>query len=185
MRIIPELNAAGLLPHDIELTLDEIVACEFVTGHGLGMHRWDESHRRRLAGNLCTVVRSLWAVGFTGEMGVDGSFVEQCARPRDIDLYCVVSEEEMISHYDERLDRLNALEGEPIWEFDEDSLVQLPGFSHPVSPLCRKYRIDLRFDFGQPSGFTHDGRRLTFREAFRVAREFSRPKGVIRIIPDP
>jgi hypothetical protein len=151
MTLLPELTAEGLLPHDVDLTLDQVLQCGFVTGEGMPMYKWDAELRRRLATNLKTVVERLWAAGFSGEIGVDGSFVKACLRPHDIDVYCVLSDDEALE-YDDRLDRLNQLEGAQIWAFGEDERVSVPGFLRPVSPLCGKYGVDLNFDFGQFSG---------------------------------
>lgn len=180
--IFPDLTSYGVLPHDVDLTLDELQRSPFVTGEGLGMKRWNKEKRAVLAHNLRYVVERLWEVGYAGEVGVNGSFARACLNPRDVDVYCILSEEDETVHPD-RLDRLNALEGEALWVFDEEAQLMVKGFDHPISPLCAHYLVDLHFDAGQFSGFWgHEKQRLRIHEAFRHQSDTYEPKGVIRIV---
>lgn len=179
----PDLTADGLLPYDIHLTLDELAVCPLVTGEGLAIRRWDPVRRQRLTDGLRFVVQSLWDAGFTGEIGVNGSFAEAALRPRDVDVYCILSDDEVLV-LQERLDWLNARDGEHVWTCSNEDRVHVPGCAHPVSPLWQKYRVDLHFDFGQFAGILGPNQeRLRVRDVFRQDREFFRAKGVICLVP--
>lgn len=162
------------------MTLDELEASGFVTGEGTGVRRgWPCDRRRILVKNLRYVVSSLWDVGFTGEIGADGSFAAATISCRDVDVYCVVEGPDELA-YDRRIEQLNAVEGADVWNTtDEALLVYKPGIGL-VTRLQEKYDVDLRFDFGDVCGiFGPDGTRQTYREAWRRRRVTGHPKGVI------
>jgi hypothetical protein len=164
------------------MTVDELQTSPFVTGKGIRIHKWDQARREQLASNARYVINRLRQVGYQGEIAVDGSFVEACIRPADIDIYCRLSDEETLSQAD-RLAELNALEGEPVWAFEEEQRLWVKGFLKPIAPLTAKYRVDLHFDHGQWSGVFGPRRELlTIPELFHQERSYGASKGIINIV---
>jgi hypothetical protein len=172
-------NEDGYLASDVLMRLEDLLDSPFVTGDGVPINKWNETERRRLAENLTYVVAQLRNVGFCGETGVNGSFGAAQCRCRDVDVYCKLGETDLQA-YDTRLDRLNEIERADVWQFHEEACVRVNGVAEAVSPLWKKYGVDLRFDYGQFSGiFGAGGERLTYSQAFRQQRNSHYPKGVI------
>lgn len=175
----PAWDGDGYLVSDVTLPLEELETSPFVTGNGVAIHKWNREERKLLASNLTYVVGQLRTVGFCGETGVDGSFAAAQCRCKDIDVYCQLADADL-RLYDQRLDLLNEREGEDVWQFHDEACVNVAGVTGRVSPLWRKYRVDLRFDYGQFSGILGaNGERLTYSQAFRQQRNSHYPKGVI------
>jgi hypothetical protein len=169
----------GYLKTDVLMSIDALSSSVLVTGDGLNLRGWRADKRELLVENLRYVVSSVRSVGFAGEIGIDGSFVSAMPICRDIDAYLVVDGPDL-EHFDDRIAELNQREGENLWDFSEDGLVSMPGVIGLVTPIRRKYSVDLRLDFGWFCGILGPyGERLTYRQAFRQRKQSKWPKGLI------
>src|SRR4029079_18469969 len=116
MKSLPPFDGDGLLPPgDYGMTFREIYASILVTGPKTSKS-WARQWRRKLMGNLETLVAQLVSVGIT-DVFVDGSFVEKKDVPNDIDGYFVCEPSRWESG---ELPR-RLLELDPIWTWETSS----------------------------------------------------------------
>jgi hypothetical protein len=178
--VIPRFNSEGLLPGDVQATIDQIVASHLVTGAGLRSRSWDREWRAELVENLRIVSDMFWKAG-AKEIVVDGSFLEMVDRPGDIDAYFTLEDPFDLDGFE---DRLNQMDGDPVWTWDRYRLRSFPDAKVPKLPFWGKYHIDIFPDLGQPCGIKdRAGRMLTFPQAFRQQRGTFRRKGVLLLVP--
>jgi hypothetical protein len=178
--VIPRFDGKGLLPGDVQATVDEIAASHLVTGAGVRSRSWDQNWRGELVKNLRTVSDLFWRAG-AKEIVIDGSFVEMVDHPGDIDAYFTLLDP---FDFDAFQDRLNQMDSDPVWTWDQTRFQAFPGAKIPRLPFWGKYHIDIFPDWGQPCGVKGGtGRLLTFPQAFRQQRGTFRRKGVILLVP--
>jgi hypothetical protein len=178
---IPPFTVDGLLPHDIEATVDEVAGSFLVTGQGIDVPDWDAEWRLQLIRNAGIVARRFRQAGQVEEFWADGSFVERVARPRDIDAYYVLPREQLADFGSFRA-RLNALEGEDIWTWNPRDRRQFPETRDAKPPFWGRYHVEPYRQSSEESGIvgSHDAP-LTFAEAFRQQRGTYKRKGIIRL----
>lgn len=180
--VLPPFTADGVLPPgEYLLTLEELRGSHLVTGSG--EKPWDRDHRSGLVENLAVLVRHLIAVGIV-EVFVDGSFVEDRAKPGDIDGYFVVP-----SARDFYTGVLEArlVQHDPAWTWDPYSRILDPASGKRKIPMWHKYRVELfphvpRLPTGIPDEFGND---MEFPAAFRKTKEREDgrrlPKGIVKL----
>lgn len=184
----PELkfNSRGLLnPGDYELTFEELSTSLLVVGPGkFAEPDWDEQWRLHLVNQAERMVTQLWQVGVS-QIFLDGSFVEQKARPNDIDGYFV---------YDDLLDfasgdferRLNQIDPFKIWTWDHNSRKAYKGYMKKQLPMWHRYRVEFYPHLpaiNNSSGLVDEhGNDLQFPAAFRRCRSNGDQKGIVKII---
>ena len=183
---VPAFDEFGVLPDgDYPLTLDQLRRSRLVSGPGepAGYPTWDATWRLRLVNNLEVLVRQLWAVG-VDEIFVDGSFAEDKDHPNDIDGHFVCGLDALAGGELQR--ELNALDPHKVWTWDPASRRTAGGSPRKQLPMWHRYRVELYPHVGQLSGIV-DGRghELEFPAAFRRSRRDGRPRGIVKIIPDP
>ena len=173
-------NQDGLLPpEDYMLTLEELKDSILVRGPGDG-EPWDSAWRLHLVENLEIMVEQLWQIGII-DIFIDGSFVENKARPNDIDGYFKCDIFKFISGDITR--ELNALDPYKIWTWDSKSRRPYRNYTKKQLPMWHKYRVELYPEFNQSSGIQDEfGNDLKFPAAFRKTRDRSLPKGIVKII---
>jgi hypothetical protein len=181
--MIPLFNADGLLPSDADATLAELAASILVHGPSGAGPGWDQKWREQLVANLNVVAGRFWATGMVQELWIDGSFVERCDAPGDVDGYFVLhSPRDWASGAFQA--RLNALEGQALWDWDPSRRVLFPGSSVPKPPFWGRYRVELFPEFGRAAGIPGPaGQNLTFAQGFRQQRGTFRSKGIVRLHP--
>lgn len=179
--MLPPFQENGLLPPgDYEMSLEELRASALVTGPE--ELAWDSDWRRHLVDNLEIMVSQLWQVGIK-EIYVDGSFVEDKARPNDIDGYFVCDLAFLSSG---RLQQeLNLLEPDKIWTWDLASRRPYRGYPKRQLPMWHKYRVELYPHvpgMGWGCGIRDkSGHELEFPSAFRQCRRDGAVKGIVKI----
>lgn len=181
-------NSNGLLPAGIhEMTFDQIRQSILVNGpQDKPIEGWDPDWRLRLINNAEFLVRQLMQVadnevvrGKIGSVYLDGSFVTDKPRPGDIDGFFDVDLRTISIRDLERA--LNLISPDAIWTWSNLRRIPHPS-GKPQLPMWIKYRVEL-FPHHPLilSGIPHEGRNLTFAEAFRLTRE-GQEKGIIKIV---
>jgi hypothetical protein len=170
-------NDYGLLPPgDYDMTFDDLRSSVLV--HGNGQDVWDREWRLYLVSQLEIMVKQLWSVGIE-RIYIDGSFVEDKARPNDIDGYFECDVRDLPTLVRE----LNIIEPDKIWTWDSNSRKLYKGYTKAQLPMWHKYRVELYPEFGQSSGIKDEyGNNLLFPSAFRQTRDTFVQKGIIKII---
>lgn len=177
--MIPSFDEDGLLPHDSEATLEELLQSHLVSGLGVDSEHWDSGWRAELVARVGVVYDLFLRAGGVVEFWIDGSFVEAVDHPQDIDAYFTLR---VPQDWLTLPDRLNQLEGSNIWSWKDTDRRSFPGASIPKPPFWGKYRVDIYPELGRASGiFDAAGNSLTFSEAFRLQRITYRPKGIVRL----
>jgi hypothetical protein len=180
---IPSFNQYGVLPDDVDATLDEIENSFLVTGAGLDLPDWAAQSRKSLVDNLRTVVTIFRDVGGVKDIFVNGSFVTERESPSDIDGYfTLVDVTEWRSGEFQR--RLNERDPSvtPIWTWRKEDRVSCFTPSKRPPYWCR-YFVDLQPDLGLRSDILGpDGTFLTIPDAFRQVTETRTRKGIIRLV---
>ena len=179
MPLLPRFTRDGLLPPgDHALTIDELRESVLVLGPGEDHPNWDVAWRRRLVGNLRTLVIQLREVGVT-EVSIDGSFVEDKDHPNDIDGYFVCTLQALASGDLER--ELNLLDPYKAWTWDPKVRRPYPGCTKRQLPMWHRYRVELYPHVGQLSGILDElGNEIEFPAAFRRSRD-GRLRGIVKI----
>ena len=179
-------NSRGLLnPRDYPMTFDDLRTSLLVVGPGDDIEPdWDCHWRLYLVSQAEILVNQLWQVGVT-EIFLDGSFVEEKARPNDIDGYFV---------YDDLMDfangdferKLNQIDPHMIWTWDHNSRKNYKGYMKKQLPMWHKYRVELYPHIpamNNKSGLVDEhGNELPFPAAFRRCRSNGDQKRIIKII---
>jgi hypothetical protein len=180
--MIPPFDARGLLPHDCQTTLDELELSFLVTGKGVDSSSWDAPWRHQLVQNLRAVARTFWQAGGVREIWIDGSFVEARDQPGDID--CLFFLDDLRDWATGAFQaRLNAVEGEDLWNWSDARRRLYPGAKIPKPPFWGKYRIEMFPEFGRFCGITGPaGQLLTFSQAFRQQRGTFERKGILSLV---
>ena len=180
--MLPPFDENGLLAAgDYPMTLDELESSHLVCGTPNGP--WSMKARKQLVGNLRILVGQLWQVG-VDNIFVDGSFVENKARPNDIDGYfeCKLMD---LATGDLQRD-LNALDPHMCWAWNPASRRPDSSSTKLQLPMWHIYRVELYPHAASRmtnSGlFDEHGNELQFPAAFRRQRDTGRQKGIIRII---
>lgn len=179
---LPEaFNADGLLPPgDYELTLEELKDSMLVRGPP-SVRSWDTRWRGLLVRNLDRLVRQLWKVGIT-EIFIDGSFVEDKSRPRDIDGYFECDKRMLATGELQR--ELNLLDDMKVWTWDPSQRVAVRGEHKRMLPMWVFYKIELYPHYpGMVGGVVdEDGNELEFPSAFRRSRRDGKSRGIVKIV---
>jgi hypothetical protein len=171
----------GLLPQDIEVTLEELTSSFLVTGAGVELADWDADWRLHLAQNAGIVARRFRQAGGVDEFWLDGSFVERVARPGDIDAYYVLPREQLANMSAFRA-RLNALEGENIWTWNPRDRRRFPETRDAKPPFWGKYHVEVYRQSPEECGIIGPhGEQLSFADAFRQQRGTYKRKGIVRL----
>lgn len=173
-------NERGVLPSDVEATLDEIQKSYLVTGQGLRLEGWDVAQRLFLVQNLRIVVDKFRQAGGVRDIFIDGSFVEDKLSPGDIDGYFVLEDRRdwATGAFQQRL---AALDAPGIWSWSRDHRRRCQSAEKKLPFWCR-YRVELYPDLGLPSDILGpDGRPLRYPEAFRQRTDTMEPKGILRL----
>lgn len=181
---IPDFTTDGVLPAvDYPMTLNELRGSMLVRGRpGVTVAAWDSSWRAKLVENAAVLIEQLWNVGID-DVFIDGSFVENKARPGDIDGYFECPWEKKVSGDLER--DLNLLDPHAIWTWNKDDRQDYAGKSR--LPMWIHYRTELYphlvgWPLPQLTGIIDQhGNELEFPSAFRQSRAFSQ-KGIVRIL---
>jgi hypothetical protein len=172
---------SGVLPHDIEATIEEIAQSFLVTGEGLDLPHWDSEWRLRLLQNAAVVAQRFRQAGRVEEFWIDGSFVERVTRPSDIDAYYVLPRDQLADFVGFRA-RLNALEGQDIWTWNPKDKRRFPETRDAKPPFWGKYHVEVYRQSDADCGIKGPtGNSLTFAEAFRQQRGTYARKGIIRL----
>jgi hypothetical protein len=180
MAMIPPFDERGLLPPgDYAVTFQQLRDSVLVKG---GSENWDSDWRRHLVDQAEVIVRQLWEVGIE-DVFLDGSFVEDKARPNDIDGYFVCDLREFASGALER--RLNALDPYKVWTWDPASRRAYRNYAKKQLPMWHRYRVELYPHFGQSSGIRDRfGNELQFPSAFRLQRSTDEQKGIVKVLKE-
>ncbi len=181
-KTLPPFTADGVLPSgDFEISLVEVAESVLVEGpeEPDRYPNWDRDWRATLVANLGILVRQLWHVG-TGEIFIDGSFVEDKDHPNDIDGYFVCPRERILSGELQR--ELNLLDPHKVWTWDPGSRRPFRGYPKLQLPMWHVYRVELYPHIGQLTGIRdRHGYELRFPAAFRQSRRDGQPRGIIKI----
>lgn len=173
-------TGAGLLPHDVQTTLEDLEASWLVSGVGVPLDDWSVDLRRDLVQNLRRVVELFEAAGGVDELWINGSFVEQNPAPGDIDGYfTLLDPKEWRSRaFQQRLE----LRDPGIWTWKEQDRRQCWS-PERKPPFWCKYRVELYPDLGRPSDIqAADGTFLLYRDAFRQQTRTSERKGIVKLV---
>jgi hypothetical protein len=181
---LPDFTSDGVLPaDDYPMTIDELRKSMLVHGRqGVTDEAWDSQWRADLVNNASILVKQLWDIGIN-EIFFDGSFVENKARPGDIDGYFECPWNKKISGDLER--ELNLLDPHTVWTWNLNERQNYAGKAR--LPMWIRYRTELYPHLiGGPcsfsSGITDEhGNDLEFPSVFRQSREFVQ-KGIVKII---
>jgi hypothetical protein len=119
---------------------------------------------------------------------VNGSFVTDKLRPKDIDGYFECSEDDVATG---RLEQeLNLLDPFKVWTWDPASRLPAPGSTKPQGelPMWRRYHVELYPHWGRGPVAQRDkhGHELTFPSFFRQCREEEefKPKGIVKLVKE-
>lgn len=178
--MLPDFDADGLLPPgDYTLSLAELRESLLVSGGDPAQGPWDSAWRRTLVDNLAVMCRQLWHVGIEN-IFVDGSFVEDKARPNDIDGYFECELQHLASG--ELTRELNLIDPHKVWTWEPSARRAYRGYPKRQLPMWHVYRVELYPHVGQLSGIRdrHE-HELEFPAAFRQSRRDGKPKGIVRI----
>jgi hypothetical protein len=147
---LPLFTSEGVLPvGDYPMTFAQLRASHLVTGHGVQLETWDAVWRSRLVDNLEILVIQLWKVGID-RIFINGSFVEEKSRPKDVDGYFECDRRYLLSG---RLERdLNALDPHQIWTWDHATRRPHADSTKAELPMWHQYRVELYPHHGQSSG---------------------------------
>ncbi len=181
MVFLPEFNEDGLLPpQDYPLTIDNLKTSPLVTGeHSQDKENWDSEWRAKLVQNAEVMIQQLWQVGIEA-IYLDGSFVEDKSHPNDIDGYFECELQYLASGQLER--DLNALDPNKVWTWAPSSRKAYRNYAKKQLPMWFAYRVELYPHCGLPSGILDEfGNNQLFPAAFRKARSFHKPKGIVKI----
>lgn len=175
----------GLLkPGDYPLNLEQLKKSILVEGY---KHKedWDTQWRSRLVENLEMLVNTLWEVGVT-EIFLDGSFVEEKAKPSDLDGYFEVSAVDW--PHGKVIRQLNAAakgtNTEGIWTWNTDARVPIVGSpTKSQIPMREKFNVELWPHYpSKVSGILDEfGNKQPFPAAFRKTKEHMN-KGIVKLI---
>lgn len=178
--MLPDFDANGLLPPgDYTLTLADLSESFLVNGPDSVESVWDSAWRRTLVDNLGVMCRQLWRVGIEN-IFIDGSFVEDKARPNDIDGYFECELRHLASG--ELTRELNLLDPHKIWTWEPAARRSFRGYPKRQLPMWHVYRVELYPHVGQLSGIRDRyGHELEFPAAFRQSRRDGKPKGIVKI----
>jgi hypothetical protein len=173
-------NGAGLLPHDVESSVPELLNSWLVTGAGLAIPDWAPALRRQLVENLGVVVEKFRQAGGVREIWINGSFVENAPAPGDIDGYFVLEDvrEWRSRAFQERL----ALYDEPgVWSWAPADRRRCRSPEGKPPFWCR-YHVELYPDLGRPSDIEDQhGTLLGYPDAFRQHTATYERKGIVRL----
>ncbi len=181
--MLPPFDENGLLPPgDHRLTLVELQASYLVAGPGGGVP-WAAKWRRKLVDNLAVMVNQLWTAGID-EIFINGSFVEDVAKPNDIDGYFVCKLFDISSGDLQR--KLNAQEPSRCWTWDDSTRRPHPSSTKAQLPMWHQYRVELYPHtnlprFGSRVKDSH-GNELSFPSLFHQQRDSELPKGNVQIV---
>lgn len=180
---LPRFTDNGVLPAgDYPLTLDELKESHLVTGQYTQYEPgiWDFEWRLQLVNNAEVLINQLWQVGIEN-IFLDGSFVEDVSRPRDIDGYFECDMDYFSTrqfHKD-----INALDSKQVWDW---------GKRYPDNNSAKRqllmwhvYHVEFypHYQPNQSSGIPDEfGHPQTFPAAFRKSRKRHLPKGIIKIV---
>ncbi len=180
---LPDFTADGVLPKsDYPMTIDELRGSMLVHGRpGVTDDTWDSAWRETLVEKSAVLVAQLWDVGIE-EIFFDGSFVENKARPGDIDGYFECPWEKKVSGDLER--KLNLIDPHMVWTWSRDDRLDYAGKAR--LPMWIHYRTELYphlVGWGpQLTGIVDEhGNELEFPAAFRQSRAFAQ-KGIVKIL---
>lgn len=181
---LPNFTSDGVLPiGDYPMTLDELRRSMLVQGRPeVTVEPWDSQWRARLVENAEILLAQLWAVGIE-DIFLEGSFVENKARPGDIDGYFLCPWERKISGELER--ELNLLDPRALWTWNWKDRQHYAGKDR--LPMWIHYRTELYphlvgWPIPQITGIIDKyGNELEFPAAFRQSRSRGQ-KGIIKII---
>ncbi len=180
---LPDFTENDVLPSDdYAMSISELRQSMLVTGrHGVTRSNWDSQWREQLVDNAGILVQQLFDVGIT-EIFFDGSFVENKARPGDIDGYFECPWQMYTSG--ELETKLNLRDQHSAWTWAPNDLQLYAGKRR--LPMWIHYRVELYphligCPWDQGSGIQDQyGNDLQFPSAFRQSRDFIQ-KGVIKI----
>jgi len=181
---LPDFTADGVLPAgDYPLTINQLRESMLVQGRpGVTVDLWDTAWRAELVDNAAILVGQLWAAGIE-EIFFDGSFVENKARPGDIDGYFHCEWERKVSGDLER--ELNLLDPRSVWTWNWNDRQRYAGKDR--LPMWIHYRTELYphlvgWPVPQLTGIVdRHGNELEFPAAFRQSRAFDQ-KGIVKVI---
>lgn len=175
---IPAFDPRGLLPPgDYEVTFEQLR--ESVLVHGTAEFQLDGPWRKHLIEQAELMVNQLWRVGIT-EIFLDGSFVEAKEHPNDIDGYFHVDLKYLASG--QLQNDLNALDPHKVWTWDHSARRHYRNYAKAQLPIWHRYRVKLYPHYPDLIAL-HDqhGNALQFPAAFRIRRDTSEPKGIVKI----
>ncbi len=179
-------NSRGLLdPGDYPMRFDELRSSLLVIGPGHVIEPdWDDQWRLHLVNQTEILVKQLWQIGVT-EVFLDGSFVEQKARPNDIDGYFVF--DDLMAFVNGDMEhQLNLLDPHKIWTWNPGSRKAYKGYMKKQLPMWHKYRVELYPHLpaiNNASGLVDEHENeLPFPAAFRRCRANGDRKGIIKIV---
>ncbi len=172
-------NAAGVLPQDYEVTLEEIRQSLLVNGPEPIKPNWDVNWRRNLVDNAEVLVRQLWDAGIT-TVYLNGSFVQSIGHPGDIDGCFECDYEEWASGA--LADRLNKAAPKKVWGWAETDFRLVLG--KPRLAMWASYKVELYpYCPGRSMGLRNDnGEFIKFPDAYRWTKDGS-PKGILKLKP--
>ena len=132
----------------------------------------------QLVNNLAIMAGQLWQVGIT-DVYINGSFVEDKARPNDIDGYFLC---DLHGFNSGRLEQqLRQLDN--IWTWRDSSRVFDRNSAKRQLPMWHKYRVELYPELWSASGIPGpNGQPMPFSAAFRQRRATYEPKGIVRLM---
>jgi hypothetical protein len=187
--VLSPFNADGVLPPgDHVLTLDELqtsrlvepeaVAPEGDTATREGEERpWDRDYRLKLVNNLRPLISDLVKVGIS-EVFIDGSFVSDKPKPRDIDGYFVVKNPREWLKQSAELANINRR----VWTWDPKSATPDFQTGKPKLPMWHSHKVELFPHWpGVMSGIKDEfGNPQEYPAAFRKTRELMGGKRVAK-----
>lgn len=133
-----------------------------------------------LLGQAEVLVRQLWQVGVE-DIFLDGSFVEAKEHPNDIDGYFHADLAYLASGRSES--DLNALNAHKVWTWDPASRRHYRNYAKAQLPMWHRYRVELYSHYpGLVALQDRHGNDLQFPAAFRMRRDTSEPKRIVKVV---
>ena len=176
-RTLPAFTADGVLPpDDYPMTLSELELS--LLGAGGDQEAWDVAWRCQLIRNLRVIASQLWSVGIN-EVYVNGSFVEDRPRPRDIDGYFTCKLYDLATGDLEA--KLNAIDAYKCWTWDPAARRPHPDSTKAELPMWHRYRVDM---FAHWQGQPPDGVDQHIPSLFRLQKSTDKPKGIIKLMKE-
>lgn len=170
----------GLLPPgDYSMTFSELRNSILICGPPRRGGAWDENWRSQLVTNLEILVKHLWSVGIT-EIYINGSFVEDKARPGDIDGYFECDAKTFLQI------KRDLLTIDSCWSWKRYGSKSGIGSVVSKIPMWHRYKVELYPHYGQYCGILDEfGNEMKFPAAFRKTRHHPvKEKGIIKIIEE-